>query len=56
LAKRTSGVVKARRRGQHGQCRGNRAGGRELKDGQKITFDIEPGRDDRESTTNLKLA
>jgi cold shock protein len=33
-----------------------RAGIRELKDGQKVTFDIEPGRDGRESATNLKLA
>ncbi len=33
-----------------------RAGIRELKDGQKVTFDIEPGRDGRESATNLQLA
>ncbi|HQU68185.1 MAG TPA: cold-shock protein [Albidovulum sp.] len=33
-----------------------RAGIRELKDGQKVSFDIEPGRDGRESATNLKLA
>ena len=33
-----------------------RAGIRELKDGQKVTFDIEPGRDGRESATNLALA
>ena len=33
-----------------------RAGIRELKDGQKVTFDIEAGRDGRESATNLKLA
>jgi CspA family cold shock protein len=33
-----------------------RAGLRELKDGQKVTFDIESGRDGRESATNLALA
>jgi CspA family cold shock protein len=33
-----------------------RAGIRELKDGQKVTFDIESGRDGRESATNLALA
>ena len=33
-----------------------RAGLRELKDGQKVTFDIEAGRDGRESATNLALA
>ncbi len=33
-----------------------RAGIRELKDGQKVTFDIEPGRDGRELATNLQLA
>jgi CspA family cold shock protein len=33
-----------------------RAGIRELKDGQKVTFDIEAGRDGRESATNLALA
>lgn len=33
-----------------------RAGIRELKDGQKVSFDIEPGRDGRELATNLKLA
>ncbi|MEM7744603.1 MAG: cold-shock protein [Pseudomonadota bacterium] len=27
-----------------------------LDDGQKVTFDIEAGRDGRESATNLKLA
>ena len=32
-----------------------RAGIRELKDGQKVSFDIEPGRDGREWATNLKL-
>ena len=33
-----------------------RAGLRELKDGQKVTFDIEAGRDGRESAVNIKLA
>jgi CspA family cold shock protein len=33
-----------------------RAGLRELKDGQAVTFDIEAGRDGRESATNLELA
>jgi len=33
-----------------------RAGLRELKDGQAVTFDIEPGRDGRESATNISLA
>jgi CspA family cold shock protein len=33
-----------------------RAGIRELPDGQKVTFDIESGRDGRESATNLELA
>jgi CspA family cold shock protein len=33
-----------------------RAGIRDLKDGQKVTFDIEAGRDGRESATNLALA
>ena len=33
-----------------------RAGIRELKDGQAVTFDIEAGRDGRESATNLALA
>ncbi|MGB3148349.1 MAG: cold-shock protein [Paracoccaceae bacterium] len=33
-----------------------RAGIRELRDGQKVTFDIEAGRDGRESATNLALA
>jgi CspA family cold shock protein len=33
-----------------------RAGIRELKDGQKVTFDIEKGRDGRESATNLAIA
>ncbi|MGB5869870.1 MAG: cold-shock protein [Albidovulum sp.] len=33
-----------------------RAGLRELQDGQKVTFDIEAGRDGRESATNLALA
>lgn len=33
-----------------------RAGLRELKDGQKVTFDIEAGRDGRESAGNLALA
>ena len=33
-----------------------RAGIRELADGQAVTVDIEAGRDGRESATNLKLA
>jgi CspA family cold shock protein len=33
-----------------------RAGLRDLKDGQPVTFDIEKGRDGRESATNLALA
>ncbi len=33
-----------------------RAGLEELKDGQKVTFDVEAGRDGRESATNLALA
>jgi CspA family cold shock protein len=33
-----------------------RAGIRDLKDGQAVTFDIEAGRDGRESATNLQLA
>ena len=33
-----------------------RAGMRELADGQKVTFDIEKSRDGRESATNLALA
>ncbi len=33
-----------------------RAGIRALNDGQKVTFDIEAGRDGRESATNLALA
>jgi CspA family cold shock protein len=33
-----------------------RAGIRALPDGQKVTFDIEAGRDGRESATNLALA
>jgi CspA family cold shock protein len=33
-----------------------RAGLRSLKDGQAVTFDIEAGRDGRESATNLALA
>ncbi|SPH17160.1 Cold shock protein CspA [Defluviimonas aquaemixtae] len=33
-----------------------RAGISELADGQKVTFDIEAGRDGRESATNLQLA
>ena len=33
-----------------------RAGIRALPDGQKVTFDIESGRDGRESATNLQLA
>jgi CspA family cold shock protein len=33
-----------------------RAGLREIKDGQAVTFDVERGRDGRESATNLALA
>ncbi|WP_170389902.1 cold-shock protein [Ruegeria arenilitoris] len=33
-----------------------RSGLSELKDGQKITFDVEAGRDGRESAANLALA
>jgi len=33
-----------------------RSGIRALDDGQKVTFDIEAGRDGRESATNLQLA
>lgn len=33
-----------------------RSGIRELADGQAVTFDIEAGRDGRDSATNLKLA
>jgi len=33
-----------------------RAGIRDLQDGQKVTFDIEAGRDGRESATNIVLA
>ena len=33
-----------------------RSGIRELQDGQKVTFDIESGRDGRESATNLAIA
>ncbi len=33
-----------------------RAGLRDLADGQKVTFDIEPGRDGREAASNLALA
>ncbi|WP_225029920.1 cold-shock protein [Xinfangfangia pollutisoli] len=33
-----------------------RAGIRELPDGQKVTFDVERGRDGRESAINLALA
>ncbi|MCB2136510.1 MAG: cold-shock protein [Rhodobacteraceae bacterium] len=33
-----------------------RAGIRDLKDGQKVTFDVEAGRDGRSSATNLALA
>jgi CspA family cold shock protein len=33
-----------------------RSGIRELADGQAVTFDIESGRDGRDSATNLKLA
>jgi CspA family cold shock protein len=33
-----------------------RAGLRQLADGQAVTFDIESGRDGRESATNLALA
>lgn len=33
-----------------------RAGIRDIKDGQAITFDVEKGRDGRESATNVALA
>jgi CspA family cold shock protein len=33
-----------------------RAGLRDLADGQKVTFDVEAGRDGREAATNLALA
>ncbi|MEO0362347.1 MAG: cold-shock protein [Pseudomonadota bacterium] len=33
-----------------------RAGIHDLKDGQAVTFDLESGRDGRESATNLALA
>lgn len=33
-----------------------RAGIRELKDGQAVTFDLEKSRDGRESATNIALA
>ena len=33
-----------------------RSGISHLEDGQKVTFDIESGRDGRESATNLQLA
>jgi cold shock protein len=33
-----------------------KAGIRALKDGQKVTFDIEKGRDGRESATNLSIS
>ncbi len=33
-----------------------RAGIRQLNDGQAVTFDIEAGRDGRESATNIALA
>ncbi|SDC46448.1 cold-shock protein [Ruegeria marina] len=33
-----------------------RAGIRSLDDGQKVTFDLESGRDGRQSATNLQLA
>ncbi len=33
-----------------------RAGLRSLDDGQQVTFDLEKGRDGRESATNLSLA
>ena len=33
-----------------------RAGLHSLDDGQKVTFDVEAGRDGRESATNLQLA
>jgi CspA family cold shock protein len=33
-----------------------RSGLRELKDNQKVTFDIESGRDGRESAINLQLS
>jgi CspA family cold shock protein len=33
-----------------------RAGIRDIRDGQAITFDVEKGRDGRESATNIALA
>ena len=33
-----------------------RSGLKSLADGQKVTFDVEAGRDGRESATNLELA
>ncbi|HPE25244.1 cold-shock protein [Albidovulum sp.] len=33
-----------------------RAGIRELKDGQKVTYDVQAGRDGRESAINIVLA
>ncbi len=33
-----------------------RAGLTDLKDDQKVTFDVQPGRDGRESAENLQLA
>ena len=33
-----------------------RSGLTELKDNQKVTFDIQPGRDGRESAVNISLA
>ena len=33
-----------------------RAGIRELKDGQAVTFEIQPGRDGRESAIDIELA
>jgi len=33
-----------------------RAGIRELKDGQKVTYDVQAGRDGRESAINILLA
>ncbi|MCV2865402.1 cold-shock protein [Albidovulum sediminicola] len=33
-----------------------RAGIRELKDGQKVTYDVQAGRDGRESAINIALA
>ena len=33
-----------------------RAGIRELKDGQAVTFEIQPGRDGRESAIDIQLA